>query len=59
MIEKEHAMKALFIFALGAIAATAFLVQKPAVHVRLSEKKKEVTKLLLVASGGRPTNRSS
>ncbi len=58
LIQKEHEMKSLFIFALGAIAATVILVQKPAVHVRLSEKKKGIAKLMLVASGGQPTNRS-
>lgn len=51
-------MKSLLIFALGAIAATVLLVQKPAVQARLIEKKKGIAKLLLVASGGQAVNRS-
>ena len=51
-------MKSLFIFALGALAATAILVQKPAAEARLVEKKKGIAKLLLVASGGQAINRN-
>ena len=51
-------MKSLFIFALGAIAATIILLQKPVVQASLVEKKKGIAKLLLVASGGQAINRS-
>ncbi len=51
-------MKSLLIFALGAIVATIFLVQKPAFHAELREKRKDLAKLRLVASGGQAVNRS-
>lgn len=51
-------MRALFYIALGALAATVLLVQKPTVHAKITEgSRKSMRKLRLVANRGKSLNR--